>query len=283
LNLKKIDQLIPPVLLLLGRRFVQKLRREAPEWEYMPMGWSTQDQRIKGWNDPSIVEAQEKRWSSFSKSLEGAGPLGVSLESPTSTWSIEEHNTLMCYAYVLALAARRKDKLTILDWGGGAGHYYPISKALLREVEIDYSCFDEPLLCKLGRRMLPEVEFYDTPESVLGKSYDLVVASSSLQYFEKWSEAIRKLASVTVGYLYVTRLPIVIRMPSFVVVQRPYRHGYKTEYLGWFLNRESFLLEAKQAGCELIREFCISGMPIVKGAPEQGESRGFLFRKERSP
>jgi putative methyltransferase (TIGR04325 family) len=184
----------------------------------------------------------------------------------------------MCYAYVLALAARRKGKLALLDWGGGAGHYYKISKALLPEIQINYRCFDKPALCELGRRLLPEAEFLDNPESALCRSYDLVLASASLQYFEEWSKVVKELASVTDSFLFVTRLPIVQHVPSFVVVQRPYRYGYKTEYLGWFLNRQAFLREIEGTGCGLVREFLIGQMPFVKGAPEQGESRGFLFR-----
>jgi len=246
----------------------------------MRKGWSTQDRRIKGWNEPSIVETREARWPAFVRSLEGTGPLGVTYEalSPTrKDWVA--HNTLMCYAYVLTLAARKKDSLTILDWGGGAGHYYLISTALLPDVDIQYHCYDLPLLCQLGRKLLPEVSFHEKADDAFRRPYDLVLASSSLQYFENWSEIVQKLAGVTRAFLYITALPIVHRVSSFVVVQRPYHYGYNTEYLGLFLNRQELLKCVEEAGMELMREFLIDRGPVVKGAPERGEYAGFLFRK----
>lgn len=88
---------------------------------------------------------------------------------------------------------------------------------------------------------------------------------------------------VSQDYLYVTRLPIVSKAPSFVVVQRPWPFGYETEFLGWFLNRGELLECARDSGLELTREFLIQEMPVVKGAPEQGEYRGFLFRPHHTP
>ena len=271
-------QFLPPIAVGAVRRFLRLRDKQPPEWEYVPQGWSAKD-RIKGWNEKSVVETQRARWPAFVRSLEGAGPLGIAHEAVVPTregW--EAHNTLMSYAYVLTLAARKRDSLTILDWGGGAGHYCLISRALLPDVHIEYHCYDTPLLCELGRELLPYASFHENADEVFRRQYDFVLASSSIQYFENWSEILQKLAALTLDHLYVTRVPIVHQVPSFVVVQRPYQFGYKTEYLGWFLNRQEFLERAKGIGLDLVREFLIQERPIVKGAPEQSESRGFLFR-----
>ena len=184
----------------------------------------------------------------------------------------------MAYAYVLTLAARKKDQISLLDWGGGIGHYCILGRALLPEVEIDYHCKDVPILCQGGRELFPEARFYDDTKTCFKRTYDLVLASSSLQYSEDWTGTVTQLASASRPYLYVTRLPIVHRAASFVVIQRPYQHGYKTEYLSWFLNRQEFLNYMNSLGMDLVREFLIQERPFVHGAPEQGESRGFLFR-----
>ena len=285
-------QFLPPFAVSAVRRFLQSrdkqppeweyVPEQPPEWEYVPEGWSAKDDHIKGWNEQSVVETQRARWPAFARSLEGAGPLGIAHEAVVPTregW--EAHNTLMCYAYVLTLAARKQDSLRILDWGSGAGHYYLISKALLPDVPLEYHCHDTPLLCELGRELLPIAHFHEKVDDVFKRKYDLVLASSSIQYFEDWAEILQKLAAVTGRHLYITRVPVVRRVPSFVVVQRPYQYGYRTEYLGWFLNRREFLKRAEDIGLDLVREFLIQERPIVKGAPEQSESRGFLFRPSR--
>jgi putative methyltransferase (TIGR04325 family) len=184
----------------------------------------------------------------------------------------------MVYAYVLALAAKTKDRVSILDWGGGIGHYYVLSKALLPDVGIDYHCKDLPLLCQHGRTLFPEATFYEDDEKCFEKTYDLVLASSSLQYSQDWERVASRLASVSRPYLLISRLPIVHSVPSFVAVQRAYPYGYQTEYLGWHLNRETFLNHVTSRGMELVREFLIFHRPHIHNAPEQGEDRGFLFK-----
>jgi putative methyltransferase (TIGR04325 family) len=183
----------------------------------------------------------------------------------------------MSYGYVLSLAARFKRRLTILDWGGGIGQFFPLSRALLPGVEIEYHCKDVPLLCKLGQTLNPRVFFHEG-ESWRRKHYDLVIASSALQLAEDWPDVLTGLAAVAAAYVFVTRLPIVSRVPSFVVLQRAYDYGLETEFLGWFLNRNEFLDRARAADLELVREFVMMDETPVRNAPEQATYRGFLFR-----
>jgi putative methyltransferase (TIGR04325 family) len=249
------------------------------EMEYVPQGWNA----VKGWNDQSVADAQEQHWPTLVRNLQGPGPLGVS----HLPWHITrddraDHNIIMSYGYVLALAARKKDVLSILDWGGGVGHYYLYSKALLPEVGIEYHCYDVPNLCRLGRKLLPEIHSHDDERDLLGRQYDVVVSSSSLHYFEDWRDQVRKLAAATRGFLYVSRLQVVNCVPSFVVVHKVLRAGY-TEFLSWSINRQEFLSCAEECGLELVREFVFTEQWTIRGAPEKAECRGFLFRQQTIP
>ncbi len=281
MDLKRIaKRLLPPMVFDAARHLLESnARLGAPEWEYRPDGWLTKDPRIKGWNVESVLKAQKAKWPQFLRSVQGTGLLGVAHEALVpSNSNYAAHNTIMAYAYVLALAARKKDRISLLDWGGGIGHYYVISQALLPEVEIDYHCKDVPILCQGGRELFPEASFYEDKEECFKRCYDLVLVSTSLQYSEDWRGIVARLASVSRSYLFITRLPIVHRAASFVVVQRPYHYGYKTEYLCWFLNRQEFLNYVSSLGMDLVREFLIQERPFVHKAPEQGEYRGVLFR-----
>ena len=250
-----------------------------PHWEYLPQGWSTQDPTILGWNVQSILDTQKQKWTDFANALQGTTPIGMSHESGNvSGADYGTHNTMMSFGYVLALAARHKTKISILDWGSGIGHYYLIAKALLPDVEIEYYGKDLPLLCQGGREVLPQVTFYERDEDCFQRQYDLIVASSSVQYSQNWEEVVGNLSRATRGYLYITRLPIVHQSPSFVVVQRPYAYGYHTEYMGWFFNRQAFIQRISQEGMTFLREFLIAEKYPVPNAPEMGEARGFLFQ-----
>jgi len=297
MTLKEVAKCCLPPIIIEGGRYLLKgsgrLRRsehkEIPEWEYMPAGWRSEDPCIKGWNVESILETQKANWPEFLRSMQGYGPLeaanrlGLACETsalPNNDYAA--HNTMMAYAYVLARASWKRDRISLLDWGGGIGHYYIISKALLPEIEIDYHCKDLPLLCRGGREFLPEAKFHENEEECFARTYDLVLASSSLHYSEDWKSVAQRLAVSTRSYLYITRFPIVHRLPSFVAVQRPYRYGYQTEYLCWFLNRQEFLTHMGTLEMDLVREFLIQERPHVHKAPEQGEYRGYLFRSRRN-
>jgi len=277
-------RLLPPVLLDVAKLLpFRRVLAGAPEWEYVPDGWLRTTEVGEGWNDASVVETQKRKWPAFLDAASGTGPLAVAHEMPTPTTNdYIAHNTLMSFGYVLALTARRKDSISVLDWGSGVGHYYVLASNLLEGVSMHYHGKDVPALCRAGRELLPQVTFHEDDESSLSRSYDLVFASGSLQYTEDWKSLVAKLARACNAYLYVTRLPTVFKMNSFVVLQRPWHAGYRTEYKGWFLNRDEFVTHAEGLGLNLVREFLVQEKPYVANAPEQCEYRGYLFRPRRS-
>jgi putative methyltransferase (TIGR04325 family) len=271
---------LPPVMTSGYRRLRRRLRTAGPpDWEYLPGGWPEASAAVPGWNADSVVKTQLERWPSFVRSVATSAPFGLSNESAGGLPDYGAHNTIMTFGYVLARAAQNCKRLTMLDWGGGIGHYYAYARALLPDLELAYYCRDLPNLVSGGRTVLPEATFYTNEDEALSKRYDLVVASSSLHYSRDWRPLLARLAAATTGYLYVTRQPFVREADSFVVVQRPHRYGYQTEYPGWFLNRDEFLTAAGEAGLKLVREFLIWEIPNVPNAPEAADYRGFLFSR----
>jgi putative methyltransferase (TIGR04325 family) len=250
------------------------------EWAYIPEGWAYAKTHgeVKGWNVQEVLQVYKQKWPRYVAVVQGTGPLGVTHESDlTTNEDVDSHNTSMAFAYAIALAAHRSDTLSMLDWGGGIGHYYVLARTLLPDVEIDYHCKDVPLLVKYGAQLLPNQHFC-VDESCLERTYDFVMASSAMHYTEDWQGLLAGLGRATRGYLYVTRLPTVLNAPSFVFVQRPYSYGYNTEYLGWCLNRAEFVGEAERLGLTMAREFILAERPPIANAPERCQCRGFLFR-----
>ncbi|MEI6370131.1 MAG: hypothetical protein WCO49_10520 [Nostocales cyanobacterium ELA608] len=186
------------------------------------------------------------------------------------------HNIVITYGYVLALTSRQKSELSLLDWGGGIGHYYLISQKLIPDLIIDYHCKDVPILAEYGQELFPKAHFY-SDESCLSRKFDLVFASTSLHYSQNWQHTLKGLAEATSGYLFITRLPIVHQVASYVMVQRPYEYGYNTEYLGWCLNKDEFLSVAASFNLGVIREFISQVSPYIHNAPAQPQYWGFLF------
>ncbi len=272
--------LLPPIAVAAARhlRGGGNQTPATPEWEYVADHWPDNDPRGVGWLHDSIAATQRAKWADFERSVGGPGPLGVAHEaSYSSSQDYSAHNTMMSFAYVLARAAHNRDKLSILDWGGGLGHYAMIARAILPEVALDYVVHDLPSLCSAGRELCPDVTFSSEETATFARRYDLVFASSSLQYVPHWRRQMTMLAAASERWLYLTRLPTVSSVPSFVVVQRPGRYGYDTEYIGWVFNRDELYMHARSRNLILDREFLVAERPGIAGAPEQCECRGLLF------
>jgi putative methyltransferase (TIGR04325 family) len=186
----------------------------------------------------------------------------------------------MSFAYAFSLAACAKGRLSMLDWGGGLGHYYYYARALFPGVAIDYHCYELPGLCKAGHELSPSLHFCSDESELCDRVFDFVLSSSSLHYFQDWQAVLRRLAAATGTFLYVARLQTVVAEPSFVVRQSP--EAYQTSYPSWFVNRAELLSAAQDAHLVLEREFVYAEKWHVRGAPEQGSARGFLFRKAPS-
>jgi putative methyltransferase (TIGR04325 family) len=246
----------------------------APEWEHIPEGWSYP---ARGWDAEAVADAYARKWPGYLAAIEPPMPLGVHHETAdVLTGDVGAHNMLITFAYVVALAAQRRERLSVLDWGGGLGHYQALAKSVLPGVALEWHVKETTPVAGRGRELNPEVTFHDDDQP-LERGYDLVVASSSLQYAEDWRGLLGRLAAAADPYLFVARVPVALAAPSFVVIQRPYVHGYETEYLGWVLNRDD-LLEA--APLDLAREFLLDARFSAAGAPEDPvDHRSFLFTR----
>lgn len=246
--------------------------------EYLPAGWSALQERkdeIKGWNVDSVVNIETAKWKAFCENCQGTGPLGFSHEHTdiTQVRDVSFHNIHMTYAYVIALAARQKTHLSILDWGGALGHYYQLAQALMPDVTIDYHCKEVPAMAEAGKRLNPEVHWY-ADKSCLHRTYDLVMNNSSLQYIRDWRGTLAELARSANEYLFLARMPILDKGPSLVAIQRV----YETEMILHLFSREDVFAVVEAEGFRVVRDF-VGERFSIHNAPEQCEVRGWLFKR----
>ena len=255
-------------------RRAQEPEAPLPEWEYIAEGWTYP---TRGWDSEAVAEAYARKWHDYVEAIKPPKPLGVHHETANVlTGDPGAHNMLVTFAYVLALAARERDGLSVLDWGGGFGHYHALARSVLPGLALDWHVQETSAVAARGRELNPAAEFHDD-RSALDRRYDLVLASGSLQYAEEWRTLVDWLVGAAERYLYVARVPTALQAPSFVVIQRPYVHGYDTEYLGWVLNRDELLAAVP---LELAREFLLDARFSAAGAPEDPiDHRSFLFTR----
>ena len=158
------------------------------DWEYVPEGWRPTEASAEGWNHPSIVERQRHLWTIYSELIRelALSPFASIPRARSRPMMRALTTSSMTFAYVLARAAHRRDSLAILDWGrrrvlraygttplAGAG-------ARLRDQGAGRTCRIRTGIDALG-------QILETDEAVcFSRGYDLVLASSSIQYAQDW-------------------------------------------------------------------------------------------------
>jgi putative methyltransferase (TIGR04325 family) len=245
---------------------------------YTPEGWETvlPSGDNTGWDSDGVCKTKSEQWASFCCAVAETGPLGFSHEQDNLTVNdnVSSHNVNISFGYVLARAAYRKTSLSVLDYGGGLGHYYKLAKSLLPDLELHYTCKDLPRMVAVGKRLNPDAHWY-TDDSCLDATYDLVIISGSLQYIRHWQQFLCDVAAATDGYLLLARLPVVNNVDSFVAIQQT----YNTRMLHWQFNRAELLRAINDAGFTIIREILAGDCPHIKKAPEQCDMRSWLLKK----
>jgi len=282
-GLKKIIRLLTPPIVL--KAFSYLTSPSAPDHllEYAPDAWQAKagsDSAPSGWSANTVSEAERAKWDSFCRNLEGPGPLGFAHEHPdlTVTRHVPFHNVHMTYAYVLALTARQKDKISVLDYGGALGHYYQIARAVVPDVKIDFHCKEVPGLAALGQQLNPDIHWH-VDDDCLNRSYDLVMMNGSLQYMQDWQETIARVSAAANDFFFLTRVPVVEHSGSFPARQRI----YDTEMIHMQFNQDELLRAAERAGLKLLREVVVGDRPYIHNAPEQCELRGWIFKAAGRP
>ncbi len=252
---------------------------EPPEWEMVAdadEAWTADG----GWIHDSILRTQLDKWPDFLHSVEGSRALGQSHEAAAgSPADYATHNTIMSFGYVLGRVAQQRESVSVLDWGGGLGHYYVYARALFPDLKLDYVIKDFPGFCEAGGKLLPDAKYLSDESEALSRAYDFVFASSSLPYTRDLYGLVAKLCDSAADWLMITRTPMIEHHDDFVVVQRPHMYGYMTEYAGWFINRRRLVDFVVARGFCLEREFLVAEEPNVSNAPERAFDRGLLFRR----
>lgn len=281
---------MPPVLLPFARRVRDKVLRREPEaqWTYSAEGWV--ESGSSPFDSETSRELHRRVWTGWGKALSGPGPLGVDyFRSLRGFEDLGEgvvgrelrwaHNGIMVYAYALALASMNVEFLSILDWGGGVGQFYPLSSALLPEISFDYHVRDVPALAALGESLNPNVTFWGDDTAWRSLMFDLIISVSALQFVERWQTLVDELASATSRYLLLSRIPLVSQHPSFVVTQQTAIGDRPFQFSGWYFNRDELISRVAARGLKLRREFLVDDSTGAARVPEQAHYRALLFER----
>ncbi len=237
----------------------------VPDWPEVSTG---------GWHNAGL--GVEKGYEDGShRMLDGAAVGFLLKEEFVSDGNVKEmHDRLIQFALVVARTAVGRSGLRILDFGGGLGIHALAIKRLLPSVQFDYTVCELAEIADIGKHKNTAVRFISTLEEA-GNVYELIYASSSIQYVRDWRGLVANLCKKSECNIFITRTPFVFNGPTFVTLQR----AYHTEYPGWVFNYNEVVQEFLRYGVKL-KEVFINGRGIaVARHSEPNIHLGLLFEK----
>ena len=238
------------------------------------VGSSWPTDRTADWNNGSLFVEKITAWDAVSSKLSDKGPLGFSFDDPNPLCrnNVSCSNLYMSYAYSLAKAARGKNNLKVLDYGGALGQYYLLSNSLFPEISFDYHCKEIEEAVKIGLKKLPKIKWHIS-DDCLYDNYDFIHIGSSLQYAEKWKEKLEAMCAAATSYIFLGRTPITKNSQTFCAKQMPKRIPF------WVFNEQELFGFFKAHCFELYREFSTDEKYPITGSNANVIGRNLLFKK----
>jgi putative methyltransferase (TIGR04325 family) len=108
--------------------------------------------------------------------------------------------------------------IRVLDVGGGGGYHYFITRLVLDDhIKIDWRVIETDSMVRSARELATnELKFFSSiREAIAGvDGIDLILASSSLQYFSDQNLVINEMLQVRARNIFITRTPFSLTEPA---------------------------------------------------------------------
>jgi putative methyltransferase (TIGR04325 family) len=263
-----LKSIVPPLLWNLGSHLKRRVVRSTTLLEYAPKGWLTPLPTGTGGDEfwRNFLTVEQAYCEALIARIHAREPLLY----PDS----DENSKYAVFGYVLALASRAQQQITVLDYGGNVGDYYWLGRELVPGVTLDYHCKELPLVAEAGRQLSPNVTWH-TDDDCFNRSFDLVMFSSSLQCLPNWQDILVLAGKSTFRYLLLSDIPTVRGVPSYVATHR----SAGQTHLQMQLNRAELTAAVERAGLRLVREFAMGAHAPIVNAPEQPMCVGWLCER----
>lgn len=187
--------LLPPGVVILGRKSIHRLRRMR-----IRKGKSA----INDYNDDSLTRMIVEKNRIFSTQLNN-----------NRTIDLGAVRTILGVG--IANAKDPAEPLRILDLGGGGGNHYFISRLVMdRHIKLDWRVVETESMARSAAPLAnDELQFFPSIRSAAGGvgRFDLVFASSSLQYFSDQFEVLDELMKLDAANIFITRTPFTAGEP----------------------------------------------------------------------
>jgi putative methyltransferase (TIGR04325 family) len=138
----------------------------------------------------------------------------------------------------VAMMLRGKKQLNILDFGGGLGiGYMTLAESIPAELNrIVYKIVEVSEVCRSGMDLHSAGGVMYVSDLPTDAQFDLIHASSSIQYIENWQELLTKFAALRPEYILLSDV-FAGSIRTYVTLQ----NYYESKIPHWFLNLDELL------------------------------------------
>jgi putative methyltransferase (TIGR04325 family) len=179
----------------------------------------------------------------------------------------------------------KKDKIKVLDFGGGLGDTYLLMTCgCAGQIEFEFFIVEAEELCKKGRELFKNnknINFFDKlPKDM--ENFDIIHLGSSIQYIEDWKGLIKEFTKYKPEYILFADVPAG-QIPTYATLQNYY--GSKMPH--WFFNIDEFVNALYSVNYDLLFKSAFIGprLGIIQPMPQDnfpqeyrlGETCNLLF------
>jgi putative methyltransferase (TIGR04325 family) len=213
---KAAKWLLPPIVLLPFRPGYRDSPDAPPAWHRGDYpDWVSATAVAEGYDAANILEIQR---AAMRKVRDGQ----AAYERDSVLFDEIEYFFPML-ASLLLIAARAKNRLSVLDFGGALGSSYYQNRGMLSHLEtLSWHVVEQAHFVAAGQTEFQndQLRFFPTMgESAVVSRPDVVLLSSVLQYLEDPVATLAQVAKLEADYILVDRTPILDEGPERIVVQ----------------------------------------------------------------
>jgi putative methyltransferase (TIGR04325 family) len=161
-------------------------------------------------------------------------------------------------AGLLWIAAQRKSRLNVLDFGGSLGSTFFQYRRFLSTIDVQWNVVEQGVFIDYGVKYFQDthLRFYYTVEECLkGNVVDVILLSSVLPYLDKPYHWLDFLMSLDVPFIIFDKMPFLVSgEDDRLTVQKVPPSIYEASYPAWFFNEAKFM-SALERKYDLVESF----------------------------
>lgn len=260
-----LKRYIHPPLLRLYRRIAGGVRFSG---NYAT--WEEARRHATGYDSPEIIKRVTEAALKVKKGEALYERDSVLFTRPQYSWPV--------IAGLLWIAAQKRNRLNIVDFGGSLGSSYFQARRFLSPLETcRWSVVEQKHFVETGQRYFEDnhLLFYDDLDACIATEHpDAILLSSVLQYLPNPGAFIDTLVDKGLEFILVDRTPFFLAEKDRLTIQKVPSWIYPASYPAWIMNLDRF--QDRFAGSyDLIADFESSDTANIPA-----EFKGFIYRRK---